>query len=106
MRSGEPLGVYWEIYSLNGAEDLVMSLTLTGDRGWLRKAVEWMGLAQQSRPVTLSWQEQVLSPTMVLGRSLELELPGLSAGSYTLQLTVTASGRMPLVTSRAIEVVE
>jgi hypothetical protein len=85
---------------------LVMSLTLPGDRGWLRKAVEWMGLAQQSRPVTLSWQEQVLSPTKVLGRSLELELPGLSAGGYTLQLTVTASGRMPLVTSRAIEVVE
>lgn len=108
VRPGERLAVYWELYGLGPrTEELAVSLTLAAEgASWLRKAVEWLGLASREQPLTLAWREPVPSPTAILARSLAIELPAdLQAGEYALRLEVTASGRETLSSVRSIEVV-
>ncbi|NIO30309.1 MAG: hypothetical protein GTN75_00760 [Gemmatimonadetes bacterium] len=108
VRPGERLGVYWEVFGLGpGAEELSVSLTLAGESAsWLRKTVEWLGLASQNQPLTLDWQEAVPSPTAVLARSLAIDLPAdLQPAEYVLMLQVTPFGRETLTSSRSIDVV-
>ncbi|UCC73535.1 MAG: hypothetical protein JSV86_02945 [Gemmatimonadota bacterium] len=106
-RSGERLGLYWEVYGLGpGREDLSVSLTLVGEGGGvLRRAAEWLGLARRQPPITLAWQEAVPSPVTVLERSLAIDLPDLQPGRYTLMVEVTALGREKLRAARSIEIV-
>lgn len=107
-RRGERLGLYWEVYGLGpGRQELSVSLTLAGEGGsWLRKTVEWLGLASRPQPLTLSWQETVHSPTAILARSLAIDLPDdLQPGDYALRLEVTSFGRETLTSARPIEVV-
>jgi hypothetical protein len=107
-RAGERVGVYWEVFGLGPrGEELSVTLTLAGAGGsWLRKTVEWLGLASRKQGVSLSWQEGVPSPTAVLARSLAIDLPDdLQPGDYTLKLQVTPFGRETLTSSRSIEIV-
>jgi hypothetical protein len=104
---GERLGVYWELFGLGPRpEELSVSLTLAAEgAGWLRKTVEWLGLASRKEPLTLSWQETLPSPTGVLARSLAIDLPdNLQPGDYTMRLQVTPLGRETLTARRSIEV--
>ncbi len=108
VHPGERLGVYWEVFGLGpGSEELSVSLTLAGQgAGWLRKTVEWLGLASRRQPLSLAWQEGVPSPTRVLARSLAIDLPDdLQPGAYILTLEVTPLGRETLRSSRSIRVV-
>jgi hypothetical protein len=107
VNPGERLAVYWEVYGLGPrTEALAVSLTLAAEgAGWLRKAVEWLGLASREQPLTLAWREAVPSPTAILARSLAIDLPAdLRAGEYTLKLEVTPSGRETLTSVRSIAV--
>jgi hypothetical protein len=108
VRAGERLGVYWEVFGLGPhAEELSVSLTLAGEgTSWLRKTVEWLGLASRKQSLSLAWQEPVPTPRPVLARSLAIDLPNdLQPGSYTLTLEMTPVGRETLTSSRSIEVI-
>ncbi len=108
VRPGEPLGVYWEVFGLGpNAEELSFTLTLSGESAsWLRKTVEWLGLASRKQSLSLAWQEAVPTPRPVQARSLAIDLPDdLQPGSYTLMLEMTPFGRETLTSSRSIEVI-
>ncbi|MQA88782.1 MAG: hypothetical protein GEU90_00910 [Gemmatimonas sp.] len=107
VRSGEQVGIFWEIYGLDAerAPEVGMSLRLLESRtGWLRRLAERAGILREVMPVRLRWQEPVTSGPF-MPRSLDVEIPELNPGSYTLELTVEASGREPLSVRREIEVV-
>ena len=110
LRADQPLGLYWEVEGLMSAgEDVTTSVTVTRrGTGWLRRAVEAIGLAGPRRGVSLEWAEVLVpsaeTPT-VAGRALALELASLSPGPYRIEVTVTAVGRAPVTMRRDIELV-
>lgn len=110
VRADRPLGLFWEVQGLSPAgEEVTTSLTVTRQRtGWLRRAVEAVGLAAPRRDVSLEWVEvlvpRVETPT-VAGRALALDLASLSPGPYRIEVTLTARGRAATTGRRDIELV-
>ena len=110
VRADRPLGLFWEVQGLSPAgEEVTTSLTVTRQKtGWLRRAVEAVGLATPRRDVSLEWSEvlvpRVETPT-VAGRALSLDLASLSPGPYRIEVTVTARGRASATVRRDIELV-
>lgn len=106
VRPGERLGVYWEIYGLESAPALPvsMSLRLLDQRaGWLRRLARRAGLVAQTAPIRLRWQEQP-TPEPHVSRSMTIQIPAVEPGAYTLELTVELPGREPLSVRRQVEV--
>lgn len=107
LRSGETVGVYWEMYSpaVPWPATVEMSLRLVdGDAGWLRRMAERAGVVQQVQPIRLVWAEGTAREE-VIPRTLSLQVPDeISPGTYHLELSVTATGRAPLVVRRTVQV--
>lgn len=104
--AGERLGLYWEVYG-PGSDGTTISVSLSlvaARRGWLRKAVEWIGLADREPPLVLTWDEAVPPATTVMRRSITVDLPELGPGRYTLRLEIALPGREPLVSTREVEI--
>jgi hypothetical protein len=92
--SGHRLGVFWELYGIDPASGAVgVSLTIAPQgTGWLRRAVESVGLATKRRGVRMEWQE-VPEAAALAPRALALDLSGLSPGRYVIEVAVaSASG--------------
>jgi len=110
VRADRPLGLFWEVQGLSPAgEEVTTSLTVTRQKtGWLRRAVEAVGLATPRRDVSLEWVEvlvpRVETPT-VAGRALALDLASLSPGPYRIEVTVTARGHASVTVRRDFELV-
>jgi hypothetical protein len=63
-----------------------------------------MGVVRQLQPIRLVWGEEAGAAETVR-RSLAIQIPeDLSPGEYTLELTVAAPGREPLVSRRTLQV--
>ena len=111
VRSDQPLGLFWEVQGLSpGGEEVTTLLTVTRrGTGWLRRAVESIGLAAPRREVSLEWPEVLMpradNPT-VAGRALALDLSSISPGPYRIEVTVTARGRASVTMRRDIELVQ
>jgi hypothetical protein len=107
-RSGERLGVFWEIYGLSPA-DLPVEVAvhlIDENAGWLRRTAVRAGFLRQEAPLTVRWREAPAESPAVFPRSLAIELPELSPGTYSLQLTLTPRGREPLQATREIAILE
>lgn len=104
--TGGTLGVFWQMYGLDPAQGSIsVSLTMTRQRtGWLRRAVESVGLASPRRDVQLQWDEVPEVP-QVTPRALAIDVSGLTPGRYVIEVSVTpASGEK--VTARREVVIE
>lgn len=104
---GERLGIYWEVYGLEGdeIESLSVSLRLVDRRGgWLRRTAERVGIVGESAPIRLRWQEQA-SAGEYHARALGIQIPEVSPGDYVLELSVARPGEEPVVAERLVEVV-
>lgn len=108
VRPGERVGVYWELYglALRLPEPLEVSLRLVdADAGWLRRMAERIGLLQEVQPIRLVWGDAA-GADEIIHRSLAVRIPpDISPGSYTLELTISAPGREPLVSRRSLQVI-
>jgi hypothetical protein len=110
VRADRPLGLFWEVAGLSpDGEEVTTSLTVTRrGTGWLRRAVQSVGLAAPRREVSLEWAEVLMprpdNPT-IAGRALALDLSSISPGPYRIEVTVTARGRASVTVRRDIELV-
>ena len=104
-RSGERLGVYWEVYARGDRRDpVVFEMALyRGDRGWLRRVAESVGLANDGNAVALRWQDR-WDDGPVLARALNVQLPELASGVYTLELRVELAEQSATSISREIRI--
>ncbi len=105
VRSGERLGVYWELYPGTGRpHEVAIAVALKDERrGFWRKLGSTLNLAaDHTDSVALEWNESIPVGTFVYPRSLEVSLPELSAGEYTLELTVRFADSSRVVANRAI----
>jgi hypothetical protein len=104
---GEKIGVYWELYGLTLPRSEVLNVSLRlvdSDAGWLRRMAERIGVVQQVQPIRLVWGEEAGAAETVR-RSLAIQIPDdLSPGEYSLELSVAAPGREPLVSRRTLQV--
>lgn len=97
------LGVFWELYGADPAAGAVgVSLTLARQgSGWLRRAVESLGLAGPRRDVRLEWQE-VPESVSIAPRTLAIDLSGLTPGRYLLEVAVTPAGAERVTAQREV----
>lgn len=107
---GARLGVYWELYGLDPANspEITMSIALhRPEPGAVGGALRWLGqavgLVDDDTPIRVEWVEAVVAGPW-MGRSLNLLVPELSEGRYTLVLTGTIPGREPVMAVREVEV--
>lgn len=103
VRAGERLGLYWEVYGLAERPDTIgLSIQVrTEEAGWLRRAMEGLGLMAPPAPVRVRWEEETTGEE-VLARSLLLALPELGNGWHSLELTVSPRGEEPVTVRRRI----
>ena len=106
-RGGERLGVFWEVYAPDHARaPVVFQLALyRGERGWLRRMVQRVGLGDDGQAVALRWEDR-WGEAPVLGRAVNLQLPALAPGRYTLELQVDVAGQAAASVSREIRIIE
>jgi len=108
MRSGEQIGIYWEVYGVDPAATPQISLSLrllAARTGWLRRLGEMTGLLREVAPIRLRWEEGISSGPY-LPRSVSIQIPEVSPGDYAIELTVEAPGREALSVRRGIEIVD
>ncbi len=103
--SGHRLGVFWEVYGIDPASGAVsISLTIAPHgTGWLRRAVESVGLATRRSGVRLEWQE-VPQAAALAPRALALDLSGLSPGRYVIEVAVASASGDALTAQREIRI--
>jgi hypothetical protein len=101
--AGRKLGVFWELYGVDPASGAAaVSLTMARQgTGWLRRAVESLGLAGPRRDVRLEWQE-VPETASIAPRTLAIDLAGLAPGRYLLEVAVTPAGAETVTAQREI----
>jgi hypothetical protein len=95
VRSGERVGVYWEVYGLGGRDDqLSITVTLVREgKSWLRRTFEWAGLARdRSRRAHLEWAEQPRTDGALLPRAVTLDLADVQPGVYRLAVEARRAG--------------
>ncbi|MGD8727399.1 MAG: hypothetical protein PVH40_07120 [Gemmatimonadales bacterium] len=102
---GDSIGVYWEMYGPSlGAPRSVSLVVVKEDRGFFRRAIEWIGLAEKDKPtVRLKWMD---APELLRGpgRHVTVGLPPGQQGRFTIRLEVTRANGTHVAAERAIVV--
>ncbi len=107
LRPGERFGVVWEVYGLRVQEPVRVTLGFTRGRpGFLARVGEFLGVIEPDRAVDVTFEELGPEEVQTVFRSVELRLPELDPGEYTLHLSLELAGREPVVKSRPIVVEE
>jgi hypothetical protein len=107
IRRGERFPVVWEAYGLRILEPVRVTLGFTrGHPGFLTRVGEFLGVIEPDRPVEVTFEDTGPDVVQTAFRTIELELPDLEPGEYTLHLRLDLVGRTPVVRSRPILVVE
>lgn len=106
VRTGESLGLFWEVYGLPERPDTVaISVSVErGSRAWGRRLAERLGLVGEPTPIRVQWDEETPGEAL-MARTLVLALTDLTPGDYTLELAVAPREGEPAVTRRALRVV-
>lgn len=108
---GSRIGLYWEVYGLPTAgagAALLTSVSVVPDRiGWVRRAVQAIGLAARPRLARLEWRDEGRPRGVdgIVSRAVVLDLAGLAPGRYRIELAITPAGAAAASTSREIRVV-
>jgi hypothetical protein len=105
VSSDHRIGVFWELYGTDPASGAVaVSLTVSPQgTGWLRRAIESVGLATRRHGVRLEWQE-VPAGAPLAPRALALDLSGLSPGRYVIEVAVASPRGDELTAQKEIRI--
>ena len=107
LRVGERFPVLWEVYGLGLREPVRVTIGFTQGRpGFLERVGDFLGIIEPAQPVEITFEDTGPDVVQSVFRSVELELPDLDPGDYTLHLRLELAGRTPLVISRPIVVEE
>ncbi|MEX2471388.1 MAG: hypothetical protein WEA34_04365 [Gemmatimonadota bacterium] len=108
IRAGERFPVVWEVYGLGVREPVTVTIGFSRGRpGFLERVGAFLGVIEPEGPVEVTFDETGPEDLVqAVFRSIELELPDLDPGDYTLHLQLELPGRDPVVASRPIVVVE
>ena len=103
LSPGERFPVLWEVYGLRIREPVQVTIGFSRGRpGFLTRVGEFLGLIESDERWTSRSTRTGPDLVQTVFRSMELTLPDLEPGEYTLHLQLDLSGRTPVVTSRPI----
>ena len=103
LRAGERFPVLWEAYGLRVSEPVRVTIGFSQGRpGFLARVGEFLGVLETAQPVDITFDDSGPDGVQYAFRAVELELPDLDPGEYTLHLRLELPGRTPVVTSRPI----
>lgn len=107
VHPGERFPVIWEVYGLGVDEPVRVTVGFSRGRpGFLQRVGEFLGVIEPEGDVDITFDETGPESVQTVFRSVELSLPDLEPGEYTLHLRLDLPGRTPVVTSRPIIVEE
>ena len=107
LRVGERFPVLWEVYGLRIQEPVRVTIGFSRGRpGFLERVGDFLGVIEPDQPVEITFDDTGPDVVQSVFRSVELELPDLDPGEYTLHLRLELTGRTPIVISRPIVVEE
>ncbi len=105
LKTGERFPVVWEVYGLRIQEPIRVTIGFSQGRpGFLTRVGEFLGVIEPDERIDITFDERGPDQVQTVFRSMELELPDLDPGEYTLHLSLDLRGRSPVVTSRPIVV--
>ena len=82
-------------------------MTVTPERNsWLRRVAATLRLAPRKGSVRVEWREGARLEQGRAPRALVLDLAGLAAGRYRIDIAVSAAGRAEATSSRRVDVIE
>jgi hypothetical protein len=103
LKQGERFAVVWEVYGLRIQEPVRVTIGFSKGRpGFLSRVGDFLGAIEPDRPVDITFDDTGPDRVQAAFRAVELELPDLDPGDYTLHLRLELAGRTPVVTSRPI----
>lgn len=103
VRPGERFPVIWEVYGLRIQEPVRVTIGFSRGRpGFLTRVGEFLGVIEPEGDVDITFDETGPDRVQAVFRSVELSLPDLEPGEYTLHLRLDLPGRTPVVRSRPI----
>ena len=99
--------VAWEVYGMGVADEAQITLGFTQGRpGFLRRVGEFLGVVESDAPLEITFRDVAPDEVDTVFRALEISLPQLEPGAYTLHVEVSVPGREPAMSSRPILVEE
>jgi hypothetical protein len=103
---GERFVLAWEVYGLEVEERARITIGFTAGRpGFLRRVGEFLGVVEPDAPVEVSFDETAPDEVQTVFRAIEMQLPSLEPGEYTLHVQLELPGREAAVASRPITIV-
>jgi hypothetical protein len=100
---GERFPVIWEVYGLRIQEPIRVTIGFSRGRpGFLARVGDFLGIIEPEGNIDITFEESGPDSVQAVFRAIELELPDLDPGEYTLHLQLDLTGRTPVVTSRPI----
>jgi hypothetical protein len=102
---GDSIDVFWEVYGPLPEVQAVSVVVIKEGRSFLRRAAEWLGLAERAKPtIRLEWIDAPESIVEGRGRAVTLQLPEDEEGEFTVRLEVVSVRGERAVAERRIEV--
>ena len=87
LRPGERFPVLWEVYGLAVQESVGVTIGFSRGRpGFLERVGEFLGVIEPERTVEITFDETNTDVVQEAFRAIQIELPDLDAGEYTLHL--------------------
>ncbi len=103
VHPGERLPVLWEVYGLGVLEPVRVTLGFSEGRpGFMTRVGDFLGVIEPDRNVDITFDDTGPEEEQAVFRSIEIELPDVDPGEYTLHLRLELAGREPLTISRPI----
>lgn len=103
LRAGERFPVIWEMYGLRLQEPVRVTLGFSRGRPeYLGDPQDFIDELEAAETIDVTFEDRGPDVVQTVFRSVELQLPDLDPGEYTLHLRLDLAGRTPLVTSRPI----
>lgn len=105
VRQGERFTVVWEVYGLRVEEPAKVTIGFTRGRpAFLQRVGEFLGVIDPETPVEITFEDPGPDGVQSAFRAVEIGLPDLEPGDYTLHLRLDLPGRAPAIVSRPIVV--
>ena len=106
IRAGEPFKVAWELYGLQIGESASVRIGVDqGGPGLFRQLGQFLRVLEPDSPVVMTYQDAGPDVLGRVFRAVQLNLPDLEPGEYTLTVEVELAGREPMVVPAPIVIV-
>ena len=106
IRAGEAFKIAWELYGLRIGESASVRIGVDqGGQGLLRRLGAFLRVLEPDAPVVMTYEDAGPDVLGTVFRAVQLNLPDLEPGEYTLSVEIELSGREPMVVARPIVIV-